>query len=111
MKQEDLTELSSARSSQPAFSPRSRNTWRNPTDNFDVAGSNEQTASGNRNHWRQRPLSDGGITRRDRTQDRHTIWAAVGHTRWRNIKRASGLLFAAARPRPSDSAARNKLSG
>src|SRR6476659_10059202 len=68
----------------------------------------ERTSSSNwHNRW-QRSLPDGGVARYDRTQNRHTVWTAVGRTRRWKIRRASGLFFAAAWPRPSDSAARNK---
>src|SRR5262245_30329719 len=68
----------------------------------------ERTSCNDRHYWWQRSLPDGGAARYDRTQNRHTIWTAVGPTRRWKIRRASGLFFAPARPRPSDSAARNK---
>src|SRR6266700_4888716 len=72
---------------------------------------NEKRVSGSRDHRRQRPLSTRKITRSDRTRDRYTIRSAVGHACWRKSKRASGLFFAAPRPRAPDSASRNKSPG
>ena len=71
----------------------------------------EKRGSSNWNHWWQRFVPDGGITRHDCTQDRYTVWVAIGCSDWGKITRAAGLLLAAARSRSSDSAARNKLSG
>src|SRR6266550_1688555 len=72
---------------------------------------NEKRASSNRDHRRQRPISDGRGARCARTQDRDSVWYALRHARWRKSKRASGLFFAATRPGPSNSAARNKSPG
>src|SRR6266481_3813472 len=72
---------------------------------------NEKRASSNWYYRGQRPISDGRGARCDRAQDRNPVWYAVGHARWRKNKRAAGLFFAATRPRPSNSAARNKSPG
>src|SRR6266566_4035613 len=72
---------------------------------------NEKRASSNWYHRGQRPISDGRGARCGRTKDRNSVWAAIGHARWRKSKRAPGLFFAATRPRPSNSAARNKSPG
>src|SRR5207237_796870 len=48
----------------------------------------EERNSRNRHHRRQRPVSDRGITRRHRTQDRHAIWAAIRYAGRRNAARA-----------------------
>src|SRR5438552_15086136 len=71
----------------------------------------EGTDPSNRRHWWQRALSNGGIARRNRTQDRHPIWAALRYAHWRNAERAPGVLPAAPWPRSSDSAARNQSPG
>src|ERR1043166_1740850 len=71
------------------------------------AGKSRQVSS-NRNHRRQRPLSDGGVTGYQRTQRPYAIRVTVGHARWRKAQRAPGLFFAAAWARPSDFAARNQ---
>src|SRR5436305_548594 len=75
-----------------------------------IASENELRRNGNWNHRRQRSVSNGRAARRDRTQDGHPIWAAIGHARRRNAERAPGLFSAAARSRSPDFAARNKSS-
>src|SRR5437667_9178987 len=74
-------------------------------------GTNEKQNSGNRRHWRQRFVSDERAARCDRTQNRYSVWGAIGHAHWREGGRAAGLFFAAPRARPSAFATRIKSSG
>ena len=67
--------------------------------------------SSDRNHWRQRFVSNGRSDRCSGTQDRHSFRRTVRCDHRRKIIRAAGLFFAAARPWTSDPAARTKSSG
>src|SRR5229473_2167318 len=66
---------------------------------------NEKRASSDWDHRGQWFISDGRGPQCDRTQDRDSVWAAIGHARWRKSKRTPGLFFAATQSRPSNSAA------
>src|SRR5207302_7005916 len=67
-----------------------------------IASEDELRHTSDRDHRRQRPLSDGRGPRADRAQDRHAVRAAVRHARWRRVKGASGLFFAKAWARRSN---------
>src|SRR6266699_2862114 len=72
-----------------------------------IASEDEFRHTSDWNHRRQRFVSDGRGPRAKRTQDRYAVRTAVGHARWRQSERASGLFFAAARPWSPDFATRN----